>query len=947
MNLVEQTHDKILELIGNIKNGEIPELEVRIKNVQRVKFIYLLETLKGMYDYETTISTDHFVDGSRHSIISPKNDGDPFIHQIIVKNKIYNKDDENYDVRLALASEIPSKDEELENDTYKSQPRSHIRSKQRTSFTFKDVARVDLTQVVSTSHKKNEVTYEVEVELVGDFTRENFKIMDETVYDMLKILQGSKYVYTKDMKNQIVDDYNSILKAEFDRYSYKNPKLSHTVLSQARNLDFKDCVFGAIVGGKYSYSITNKARGNRRQLMIHSSGVWLLFPPYDFNLVIKKNMNNANFLDSFDGTILDGEDIPLKHRNDKNIKVEHYFLPFDLMSFQGEISQGDHFFRMEIVPSLTKIFSGADKVLKLKEKEFREIKSYENLSSSIHHFESSSFEYENDGYIITPINAPYKNFYLNENGKPVPVYKRTLDVYPEICKLKPWEELTIDFEYEKIGNFKALKVSNSAYKGSKFNPFDQNINIQWEHQMFNDLPSGSIIECAPTRTMNGIVMVPIMIRHNKTYPNTKEIADLVWDEIQNPLTVDMLTNKKFNLVFKYHNKEKRKLLNTIEKGATVVEIGAGRGGDLSKLKNASHILAIDPNEDNLKEYKRRQLGSGMNKNVTFLNVGGQDSDQIINAAYSSFGWKSKPTKPLYIIMMLSLSFFFGPDRLIDRLRDTIQGLVHTYVNAGGNKPVKFLFMTIEGGNVVKTFNGAGSLQLGPVQMILTGKDLYIDIPDTIVSKQNEYLVDLKELKSVVGLKDLKYRKADKERFLSDDEITYSKLYVVGSATIVKDDSFTLSKQEVNSEEIAIYKDENGGTYVYNVIEERTFFKACEFSSKRSNLRFNFSNWLKENFFTVMGGEYDRMFKEVYKIDGREYMESILSSSIHVPIEILQPLVYYIECNIIIYEYVNESLVEFVRLEYGNNSNIMIFKHEDMYFPLGYFNGVQTYYLIES
>lgn len=1012
MDLVSSKIRQILDAVQSITAPSVPELEVRIKDIERVRFQVLLGELKAQ-PYERTVSTDYFIDGSRHSIINPSQGTGTFTHKIIEKRPVWKHDDNEYNVRISVAAEIPSQDESLEMDIYKDAQSTHTRSKDRISVVFGNVVRVDATMVVSTGRgfAHNSTSYEVEVELVGDYTVENLRIMDETITYLFMIIQESRYIYTVSQAQAIAKDYNEILEAPIgSRTKGGKEILSHAILVQARNLKSDDCTSGGLVGGKYRYSLTNKARGNRKQLMIHSSGIWLLFPPYNFTLIMPRSVfgKDTRILDGFGGTIIDGEDIPKDQRtHPADMDLEHYFLPFDIMATKGKRDVQNiqnHSERMQPIASFVKspIFSGTStvyRIIKIAPKEFVPIESYDSFSKALAYL-AGDFGYSNDGYIITPINSPYMTDYGD-----VPLHARTLREYPEICKLKPWKELTIDFEYENAEGQRSLNVTRKKssvtargrhtielvpFGGSPYHPFDQVENVDWGNIFFAGLAPGSIVEMEPHQTEGGVVMRPLMVRHNKTHPNTEEIAKAVWDDIQKPLTVDILTGKRWNLLFQYHNVEKRQLLSQIPKGAHIVEIGGGRGGDLSKIRQADRIISIDPNSSNQEEYKRRasipfkagktgKMEQLINK-ITLLNTEGENTEAIVTAAYRDFGWDKTPTQPLYIIMMLSLSFFFGPENPIENLGRTVKQLASMYYSRGGKHQVRFIFMTIEGNRVLSLFKSKGmnDIHLGPTHMILSENSLYINIPNSIVTQQTEFLVDLAKMQTALGLENLRAQTCNRETFLSPDEIAFTSLFVTGSAVIKAEkkevpdqDAVVIHAMEKLSIAEAPILETQEGVYMYQQIEKPNFFDACAvcLGTPERDLRKEFAVWLctpdprytpqtaltlygggdpragsfatqvqpNINYYTALQGRYNAMFANIAALyKGLDYMVWLLGDMQYsLPHAVLEPMASFIKFNIRIYTIENGALTMAAQFDYGSGPTLLLLESAGSYYPVGF------------
>ncbi len=313
-----------------------------------------------------------------------------------------------------------------------------------------------------------------------------------------------------------------------------------------------------------------------------------------------------------------------------------------------------------------------------------------------------------------------------------------------------------------------------------------------------------------------IMLSPKQIRANKPLPNRTDYAATIWDDINDPLEVDTLFGKTFRLLRHSFNKIKKGLYDNIPEGSLLFEIGTGNGGQLSRWKKCSKILGVEPDSKHIEEMWRR-LDSYDRKNkfplkdkVNVIEGGGEETKRIVKEAKKWFGWKKEDTSlkskkkqnedsgnlpPFYIVSMLSLSFFWKDLDMLNGLISTIQQLSLEYRNAGG-KDVYFIFMTIEGNKVIELFKNRTllnknsnelNINLGPCHMKLDITEdfpsLYIDIKDSIVAEQTEYLVNLVDLISSIPLINPKIENIPIEMCMSESEQIYAKLFVSGITKI--------------------------------------------------------------------------------------------------------------------------------------------------------------------
>ena len=187
--------------------------------------------------------------------------------------------------------------------------------------------------------------------------------------------------------------------------------------------------------------------------------------------------------------------------------------------------------------------------------------------------------------------------------------------------------------------------------------------------------------------------------------------------------------------------------------------------------------------------------------VKTLLAGGEESELISDSSYNFFNDvepslfkgraemapSSQSSPPLYITMMLSLSFFWKSREMLSGLADTIKKVASRH-----NGIVYFLFYTIEGGRTLEFFDkyGTNDVKVGPVDLKLRLDDriLLLDYPNSIVGKQTEYLVNLDELAELLGttfniVDTSPEAMEDGEYILSQNEINYSSMYVAGFAKL--------------------------------------------------------------------------------------------------------------------------------------------------------------------
>ncbi len=143
--------------------------------------------------------------------------------------------------------------------------------------------------------------------------------------------------------------------------------------------------------------------------------------------------------------------------------------------------------------------------------------------------------------------------------------------------------------------------------------------IYTEHREI--IESGMIIEFSyDNNRPENMKWSPLRVRWDKMKhrtPNSFTTASSNWYTIHNPITEDMLREQPEKHQYYaekdeheersglriFHNDVKRDLLKIVNVKDTVIDFAIGPGGDLGKLKNASFILGIDVDENNIMNKK--------------------------------------------------------------------------------------------------------------------------------------------------------------------------------------------------------------------------------------------------------------------------------------------------------------------------------------------------------
>ncbi len=820
---------KLLSEIGKIyasQDKEGLELEARFgfysqgvfkSTVHYAHFQRLLSELRNNKDYDREILEESTVaiDNNVRRITTINKTDSPSLETVVWERKtnISNTDVEEYGMRISFSREQPV-------PAPKSFQPKVLRTRTRHKFLSKDgIAQVDLTEVMMSASSKvaNPKTmrssFEVEVEFKG--RKDELPIFGRHLEDVFKMLKGTRNIYTDNVYNSLIRDISKILEPREKGYG-----IDKDVLVEARNIKKADIVYGGIVGNPdTSYVVTFKADGLRKMLIIHHTGIWLVYPPKEYNLLLLASSSPAvkHIAEQFSGIVLDGE----------LIDGTPLYLAFDCLSFIGTatggkkipaniyIQQQPYPVRRKAVEGIVNVINKAASadVLSVQTKEIAYLDDYETFFDTMGKFLDMRAElpYEEDGLIFTPVNTVYnpksqdlKVTYDRQGRKKIikrPLKDRVLTRLPDVCKWKEAKQLTIDFALNWFINSRGEKdLQLLAYDdvagkmvpftGDRTHPLAPEM-IDKDNELTINAPVDTVVEYEWIDALG--LFRPYRIRHDKPGPNRLSVALTNWADIMDPITAEDLRGNTLAFVFPYHNRIKRLLYDTMEKGSNILDIGSGRGGDIGKwisLQDRTQkdptglIVAVEPNDDNREELVRRLRTYKMGQRVEVVATGGEDTVGITEAV-KSFVKKRVDA----ITLMLSLSFFWQSGYHLEALINTV---IYN-VKPGG----RVYYFTIDGDAVEELFEEVGDddIEISTARMHIYPKPddpfygrpldftLYKSVGKASIvgEKQREYIVylaDLTERLAEYGFVMTEKLPATDE-MLSETAKLYSSLYSYG------------------------------------------------------------------------------------------------------------------------------------------------------------------------
>nr|QBK92683.1 MAG: mRNA capping enzyme [Pithovirus LCPAC401] len=710
--------------------------------------------------------TDIIVNGDKGSLRRTIGIGKP---KEVVKYRYGININKQYSYKTAVSTErIGFTDRELE--FFDSQIPSLVRIKERFSFYIGSYLRVDMTIVKppKKEQSKRDNTYEVELELRVHPDKLNaIEILIKGTGWLLKKLLRTTIMYSLSERNKLVKFLNGKMGEPY------TGGVNSSIYNYARDLKYNDLIDGGILGysntlkKNIGYTITHKADGERKMLVVFEESIWYVIPPF-FTDKIRDDFRGSD-------VILDGESVIIKPEFDNAGKS--LYLIIDVISMKTENWLERHKYSLQQSEILRKaglmVYTKNFEVFYTADSFFRINRKLLDLSDSL--------AFKTDGLIFTPINTPYKSY-----TKELSPRKRILSIWPDIIKYKLPKDLTIDFKVEKNERMKIIlkvtlpKGNLGIFTGTQRYPLKRSM-INHKELLSH---VGKIVELEWKRGENDKDGKFSLrgVRTFKPSPNRSDVAREIWNNMHDPITATTITGEDLILLFKNNNRIKRELIKRINKGSVILDIGSGVGGDVDKWKSAEldRVYAIEPDEKKLVELRRRRKTTKMEKIITIIPYRAENINKIAEALDGR--------KVDYVTMMVSLSLF--KDFKIIRV------ILSKFLKVTGS----FIYVTIDGDALLETFKpqlnitglyiSIDSFKYGDFSLRrLDENRVHIEIKGSkTAEKQDEYLVDVTRLHKELyqdGFISIFRERADKETFMSIEAFKVSNLYSYGIFSIKK------------------------------------------------------------------------------------------------------------------------------------------------------------------
>jgi hypothetical protein len=571
-------------------------------------------------------------------------------------------------------------------------------------------------------------SYNVEIEF--NKVPENEHQIIGPLKSILEILFSNRYYLIQESERiNIINMYNDM----FSDYIYqKNIHISRGKMlryeNKPRNIKIKD------IQTMTNYSVTNKLNGVGIFLMITSIGIFIL---------------NQTNVDKLSRHVLKGYENSIFHGEMWN----NEFFIFDTVKYCGkDVTLKSHSERLSYAEKTIDVLSSVLKdIITIQTKVFIYTGNLENDTKTIMQYMYNKFGSDalenNDGIMYTPVNLPYINDVTLKFKFPSTM---SIDFFVENEK-KDEKGTTYDIKvYDKNNN---LVLFDHTFK-HRLNPV---MFVSKTSPFYNLISNGVIVETVYDKVNK--YFTPIKIREDKDRPNFLGVASDVFNDIMEPLSLDKLVqlfhdnSNSNNLksdkpsldclmeMRKFHNLKKKELISKYTKNKTVLDLGFGRGGDIHKYaeNDVEFIWGVEPNEDNYKEaYRRLSTKKELRNKVKIIKLKAQQSADIFDQMKDEDG---KDQKVDIVVSFFSLTFFFENENELDRLVNTIasalkKGGMFIGTTMDGEKTYEFLKNKKEKNEegcykIIKYYEDDDKMELG--------KKLMINLDETIVSDQYEYL----------------------------------------------------------------------------------------------------------------------------------------------------------------------------------------------------------------
>lgn len=753
--------NSIIDAYNEVLNKDNIELEISyniIKSIDLYKEIFnklkklssSIEIVENLDIYYTdgVRKTMVFVDGVNQNkdIIIKKQ---PLAKSFIIKRNIRNSTHQKIKLNIENPSTVISNNIKI------------IRLKLRLRFILSEKFNVELDLVKNINNKESHLK-EIKDNLFRNYKLENIiENINYSLFDELKLETEfkSKDVSIEDVF-KCIDFVSSLMENDIEEYQKNIFRVAKYIVynkTYLENFRYKsglkkllnnvielnsDTYYKAVLPDITKYYITDKIDGQRCICIIDE---------YENNKTIKLLTNKLFYIKEFNNspssklrktTILDCECI-IKDNKSQIISIDDIELYiFDIISYENE-KLGFKPFEYRI----NYLVKGSEKLNypNCNVKEY--VKLTNNYKKELPDFYNKklSSKYSIDGIIFTPSSeARNKNIKFNTNTN----YSNMIGY-----KWKPIEHMTIDFYVKKVPDnilshkpFSDVKEKNKTtyvlFSGiSKYDYSKLGISFMHNYdKIVGEIQTGELmpIQFSTSDKPNNYIFVSkednldnricemswdkkwifkkiridrdVELKRGEYYGNYYKVAEMIWNNIQSPLTLDMLTStdksyftgdttfyksqRGFNSFVKSHildnivNNEK---LSIKTKTNNIIDLAAGRGQDMARLANLNfkNALFLDNDTNALSELINRKHNLKAKKGMNIFSHKIDLTDNYINIIKQLEQFESfKKNSADIIICNFAIHYLVGNTNNINNL---IQ-LINYYLIPSG----RFIFTCFDG-----------------------------------------------------------------------------------------------------------------------------------------------------------------------------------------------------------------------------------------------------------
>lgn len=514
----------------------------------------------------------------------------------------------------------------------------------------------------------------------------------DSIVDFWKVYHETGLVYKRSDYIDVIDAFNSLMGSK------KTPYIPSSSFYRARDIKLDDFLGGGLAD---DVRVGYKTDGYRRAYFVLGDATWLLYGS-DAYLVDNTHPIHPN------GTILDGEYVPLERRNNAPYPTLVHYVVYDALFHRGiDLRSQFHDSRLATLRRGAIVTDN----LYLIVKNFITVNGADSLFASISTLEAAkpATYYHTDGYMFISNKCLYRN-------PTVPLSERTLSNLPDMVKWKPIGQLTVDLKVTLDDEGRVAVVDYPQFGAPDL-------------ASLRGVVDGSIIEF---RVGDSRTLIAVRVRTDKEVPNNRAEVGSILALVQSPITLDVLTGESLSVMKKVHNRIKRRL---VESAAAVgadhkylLGLGEGVGANMDSWHKYDRVIAVEPNEQSVVEMERRLSAAEIPwvrwnpdaelvnaKVVTVLGVA-QDHELVAHAVDAFFG----ADRASVVSMIFSLTFFRG-----DSLDALIRVLDYSLRPGGA-----FVYATMDGAALsaaIDTFDGTIDAKTPKGELLYSIRKAYDDV----------------------------------------------------------------------------------------------------------------------------------------------------------------------------------------------------------------------------